>query len=123
IGAFEYQAVIALPPATVAPIGSASMNAPIGTTYATLLQVQVTDRQGNALAGQLVTFAAPVSGPSGTFNALATVLTDGQGVATAPGFTANHTPGGFTVTATVAGVAAPASFHLCNTTVPAAIKA
>jgi hypothetical protein len=123
IGAVEFQGVIALPPAAVAPVGSLFLNAPIGTTYATLLQVQVTDRLGDPLAGQLVAFRAPVSGPSGTFNALAIVMTDGQGIATAPAFTANHVTGTFTVTATVAGVATPASFHLCNTLVPAAITA
>jgi hypothetical protein len=123
IGAVEYQTAITLPPAAVAPVGSASLNAPIGTTYATLLQVKVTDRLGNPLAGQMVAFATPVSGPSGTFDASGIVITDGQGVATAPAFTANHVTGMFTVTATVAGVATPASFHLCNTLVPAAITA
>ena len=43
------------------------------------------------------------------------VITNASGVATAPALTANSQTGGYTVTATVAGVATPANFSLTNT--------
>jgi hypothetical protein len=49
------------------------------------------------------------------------VLTDARGIATAPRFTANHSRGNFTVTATALGVASPAVFALTNIAVPAAV--
>jgi hypothetical protein len=83
----------------------------------------VKDASGNALAGIAVTFTAPSSGPSGTFPGSAftvTVNTNGNGIATAPVFTANSTPGTYVVTATTAGVGAPTTFTLTNTTSSAA---
>jgi hypothetical protein len=123
IGAFEYQTVIVASPAAINPVGSTPLNATIGMTYGTLLQVQVTDSHGNPVAGRLVTFSAPTKGASGSFNTSATVVTDAQGIATAPAFTANHIAGRFTVTASVAGTNLSTSLQLTNTLVPARLKA
>jgi hypothetical protein len=62
-----------------------------------------------------VTFAAPPSGPSGTFTNGKTTeidLTDSNGVAASSPFTANRTPGSYTVTASTPGTRA--SFNLTN---------
>src|SRR6202021_878158 len=103
-------------------LGGTPQNTPVGFAYGTLPQALVTDSYGNPVANVLVTFSVPTFGASGTFNANATVLTNAQGIATAPTLTANHQPGTFTLTATAAGVASPAGFTLTNTLVPAAIK-
>ncbi len=78
----------------------------------------VTDDNGNAVAGASVTFSAPASGASGVFagaGATAVVLTDSNGVATAPAFSANETAGGYIVIAKVAGLSSQATFALVNT--------
>ena len=68
------------------------------------------------MSGATVTFMAPSSGPSGLFSGTPTVnvVTNGSGIAVAPLLTANSLSGGYTVTASLAGVA-PASFSLTNT--------
>jgi hypothetical protein len=89
-----------------------------GTDFAVPLAVTVTDDDGNAVAGAAVTFSAPASGASGVFagaGATAVVLTDANGVATAPDFSANETAGGYIVVAKAAGLAAQATFALVNT--------
>ncbi len=54
----------------------------------------------------------------------ATAITNASGIATAPALTANGQAGSYTVTASVAGVAAAASFSLTNlTAVPASVTA
>ena len=60
------------------------------------------DINDNPVAGALVTFTAPARGPSGRFaggGRTARVRTNDKGVAIAPAFTANATPGGYIVTA------------------------
>jgi hypothetical protein len=101
-------------PADIVIVGGNDQSTRLGSTYSLPLQVQVTDRYGNPIADVAVTFRAPPSGPSGNFSASATVLTNSQGIATAPSFTANNKTGTFTVTATTQGVAAPAVFTLTN---------
>jgi hypothetical protein len=71
------------------------------------------------LSGATVTFTAPASGASGAFattppSTTATATTDAIGVATAPAFTANGTIGSYSVSASTAGVSAPATFSLSN---------
>ena len=46
--------------------------------------------------------------------AVARVLTNSNGVATAPDFSANQRTGGYVVTAAVDGIATPATFALVN---------
>ena len=90
-------------------------SAPINTAFATALKATVKDSGGNPIGGLTVTFAVPGSGASGTFGGsiTATAVTNGSGVATAPALTANGQTGGFSVTATVAGLTA--SYSLTNT--------
>ncbi len=69
------------------------------------------------VSGALVTFTAPASGASGTFAGGLTsvvVATDSTGTATAPAFTANGVPGGYSVIASTAGAAISATFTLTN---------
>ena len=102
---------------TVTATAGAPQSAAISTAFATALQATVKDSQGNLVSGATVTFTVPASGASGTFggSATATAVTDANGVATAPDFTANSQVGGYAVTATVAGVPIPANFSLTNT--------
>jgi uncharacterized repeat protein (TIGR01451 family) len=108
-------------------IGSVEVNYAINTTAGTpqstavntafpiALKATVTE-SGNPISGISVTFTAPASGASGTFSSgnTATVSTDANGVATAPAFTANGSPGTYTVVASVIGIATPANFSLTN---------
>jgi hypothetical protein len=95
---------------------------PINTAFGSPFQATVKDSDGNPVAGVTVTFTAPTSGASGTFPGgltSVTVTTSGNGVATAPTFTANSTAGGpYNVTASVAGVATPTNYSLTNTPGP-----
>jgi uncharacterized protein YbbK (DUF523 family) len=104
------------PPASVAATIGTPQSATINTAFATQLQATVKDASNNPVNGITVTFAAPASGPSGTFaGGVNTAMTNASGVATAAVFTANGTAGGpYTVTASVAGVATPANFSLTN---------
>ncbi len=102
------------PPATIVVAGGSGQQTRIDSAYYTLLQVEVTDSYGNPVADVPVTFTAPSSGPSGTFNAVATVPTNALGIATAPAFTANDITGTFQVTATVSGLASAADFTLSS---------
>ncbi len=96
-----------------------AQSATAGSTFATNLQAKVTDFFGNVVPTVSVTFIAPGNNASGTFAApgngtTASVITDPQGIATAPALTANFVAGSNTVTARVAGVATPATFTLTN---------
>ncbi len=87
----------------------------ISQPFPTALQAQVTDAAGNPASGVLVTFTLPASsGPSGVFSGAATAISGSNGVATAPGLTANNQVGSFVVTATAPGVSSPALFALTN---------
>jgi hypothetical protein len=98
----------------------APQSATVGTAYSRPLQVQVTDGLGNPVSGASITFAAPATGAGGAFAGTATVVTDSQGIATAPSFTANTTAGSYAVTATANDFGTVAAFPLTNTTVPPA---
>jgi protocatechuate 3,4-dioxygenase beta subunit len=81
------------------------------------LAVTVTDKDGNAVAGAKVVFAAPKKGATGRFThkrRRVTVTTGVKGIAVAPRFTANGTAGGFVVTVRVVGSSARAAFALVN---------
>ena len=104
------------PSAIAAGVGT-SQSTELGTDFAVPLAVTVTDADGNDVPGAAVTFKAPASGASGVFagsGASASVLTNADGIATAPGFSANERTGGYVVTASVAGVATPATFAFVN---------
>ncbi|MGB2758261.1 MAG: LPXTG cell wall anchor domain-containing protein, partial [Acidimicrobiia bacterium] len=100
----------------------------IATAAPTPLSVRVNDADGDPLSGIAVTFTAPASGASGNFASSgitsiasvgATVLTDANGVATAPAFTANGTTGSYVVQATVSGLLSKiVNFAMTNTDPP-----
>ena len=82
------------------------------TTYQPLKAI-VRDASSNPLAGVAVTFSAIMggSGANGAFASSAPVLSDANGIATAPALTANGIAGSFTVTASAAGMATLVSFN------------
>ena len=89
----------------------------INTPFADNLRVRVTDGNYNPLPGVEVTFTAPTSGAGGTFtNGMTSVaiLTDQNGYATAPTFTANGTAGDYIVTATAQNANSSVEFNLSN---------
>ena len=103
-------------PASITATSGTGQSAAINTAFGAPLVATVTDASGNPVSGVTVTFAAPASGPSGTFaGGVNTAVTNASGVATSPVFTANSAAGSFTITASAAGVAAAASFSLTNT--------
>jgi hypothetical protein len=104
-------------PAGLTVVAGTPQSATINTAFATALQAAVKDAGGNLLGGVTLTFTAPASGASGTFAGggnTATAVTNAQGLATAPGFTANGSGGTFTINASVSGTTASGSFVLSN---------
>ncbi len=85
------------------------------------LQVIVKTAGGTALSGVTVTFTAPSSGASGTFVSSPSVVTNNQGIAIAPTFTANSLAGSFVVTASANGGSISTTFSLTNV-VPVALR-
>jgi protocatechuate 3,4-dioxygenase beta subunit len=94
----------------------------VGTRFAIPLAVTVSDKNGNAVAGAIVTFTAPAKGSSGFFVVPRThhrtkrvrVKTNGKGIAVAPPFTAGASAGGYAVTAGVKGSSVRTAFSLLN---------
>src|SRR3989441_2862685 len=120
------------PPASITYVNGGSSPdpqlAPIHTQYAAPLVAVVRDAAGNPIPGATVTYTAqPASGASctrsngSTSGASVSATTDSSGFSSVTA-TANGTVGAFTVTASVAGVATPATFQLQNvSTGPAAV--
>jgi len=102
-------------PASVTATGGTPQSATINTAYATSLAATVRDASNAPVPGVTVTFTAPGFGASVTFPSGATAVTNASGVASVP-VTANGSPGGFQVSAAVAGVTTAATFALTNTT-------
>jgi alpha-tubulin suppressor-like RCC1 family protein len=104
-------------PVSISMVSGSGQSALINQPFSSPLVAKVVDSNNNGVAGIAVNFTAPTSGASGTFagNRLVyTGRTDSSGVVTSTLFTANTTDGDYTVTATVNGVATPASFTLTN---------
>lgn len=80
---------------------SGGQHAAAGTVFPTI-QATITEN-GLGLIGAVVTFIAPTTGPSGTFADGNTAIATAGGVATAPQFTANFTPGTFNLRADAGG--------------------
>jgi protocatechuate 3,4-dioxygenase beta subunit len=95
------------PPDELVLVGGSGQTAQLGSPFQSPLQVQLVASDGCPATGNLagidVDFVAPASGPSGVFASTGTqtavVGTDAQGVATAPGFTADFTAGSYHVAA------------------------
>jgi hypothetical protein len=104
-------------PAAIVPAGGDNQQAVLGASFATPLAVTVFNANGHPVQGVSVTFTAPAGGASGSFaggQGSVTVVTDANGLATAPAFTANATAGSDLVTAQAAGLATTVEFHLSN---------
>ncbi len=102
--------------------GTTPQQAVVGAAFAPALAATIEDAGGTHLgSGISVTFTVvPVGGAGGSFPgnaATATALTDVNGVAIAPTFTANTVTGAYTVTAnlTAGPLPGPAPFALTNT--------
>lgn len=93
--------------------GGDGQSTPVLAAFTDALAVRVADAADVPLAGITVSFAAPGSGASATLST-PTAITDASGIASITA-TANGEAGSYAVTASVAGVAAPASFALTNT--------
>lgn len=103
--------------AAIDPAGGAPQGAVANAAFPNRFQALVTDSVGRPLSAQQVTFQAPTGGPTGAFagNVSSYITeTNASGIATATAFIANGLTGSYTVTATVADVAAPATFQLKN---------
>ncbi len=108
---------VALPP-TITITGGTPQTTAVNTAFAAALQVTVRNGSGQPMPGASVTFAAPAVGASAMFGGASMfgVITDANGVATAPAPTANSVAGVYAVTATLVGSAVPpVQFALTNT--------
>ncbi|MCC6366776.1 MAG: S-layer homology domain-containing protein [Bryobacterales bacterium] len=102
--------------ASITVAAGSPQHAAVNATFAVSLQAMVRDTNSNPVAGAVVTFSAPSSGPGGTFSGSlsASAVTNSSGIATAPSFTANSQTGSFTISAAAPGVSTPAVFNLTN---------
>ena len=107
---------ITAPPASITPNAGTPQSTTVTTAFNTTLQATVKDANNNPVSGVMVTFTAPSTGASATFNGSASTnaTTNASGIATAPALTANSQAGSFNVTAAASGVATAASFSLTN---------
>jgi hypothetical protein len=121
-------------PAIIRALAPRRRSARSSTRYRSPLRVDVLDANGTPIEGRSVTFVLgagqgatgatgaegsnPTGGASGaTFadgSTQATELTNASGVASSPLLTANAVAGAFSATATVTGLATPATFSLDN---------
>jgi hypothetical protein len=113
--------------ARVIAVSGTPQSATAGTKYASRLQVEVVTQGGKPITNATVKFTVVPSGGAGagfgSSNSLAATAITDPTFATAPPLTANGTAGSFTVTASVPGLAALATFKLANTIAPARIVA
>jgi hypothetical protein len=110
------------PAAAMAVAGGSGQQAKVHTTFGQRLVVKLTGATGTPVPGVSVHFSAPDVDTSGTFDdgsgpkTDAYVLTDDQGLATAPAFTAGRGAGTYMAAAEVRGAGLTANFTLTNTT-------
>ena len=106
--------VAAAPPALVIASSGSGQSALVNTSFGSPLVALVRDGQGNAMSGVTVTFSAPFSGAGASLSAT-TGVTNLSGLASSALPVANGMAGAYVVSASVAGVASPATFSLTNT--------
>jgi len=109
------------PPTSINPSAGNNQHATVATSFGAPLQAVFHDSSGNPVPGIAATFTAPASGPSGTFpNGAPSVVavTNAQGIATAPTFTANSAAGSYAIsvgfTSPSPGFTTPNVFSLTN---------
>lgn len=106
---------VSLAPAQIIAFSGAPQTAKLNTTFAKPFIVLVKDVSGIPIPGAVVTFAAPSSGPGGSFaDGVTTAVTDAFGLATSAVFTANGTEGTYTVNVSIPGVNSVARFSVTN---------
>ncbi len=106
----EQSFMIAYPaPSSVAVSAGSGQSAPQGSPFTVPLSVIVTGN-GIGIPGVTVTFSVTSGSASFAGSATVTATTNASGVATAPALTAGLKTGRVTVSASVAGVAQPATF-------------
>ena len=99
-------------PAAIQVVSGDGQHASVEGAFAAPLVVAVVDAFGNPVPGSQVAFAVPASGASATLSAQ-TALADENGQASV-GATPGTVAGPYAVTASAAGVSAPATFSLAN---------
>lgn len=102
-------------PSALTASGGTPQTTIASTLFGALLQANVSDAYGNPVAGAIVTFRLPASGPSANFTGMgktATAVSDANGIASSPPLTATSTIGSFSATASTTGVAAAPSYAL-----------
>ena len=107
-------AIVTLP--TISATAGTPQTTTVNKAFGVLLQATVKDASNNPLSGITVTFTAPATGASSSFNgsATATATTNASGIATVPTLTANSQTGSYTIAATAPGVSGSAAFNLTN---------
>lgn len=106
------------PPIIITAVSGNYQGAAVNAIFNHPFQAKVIDLNGLPIAGVSVTFSAPVTpNAGGTFqssSAIATALTDANGVAISPNLTANNSSGDYVILANVAGATNPATFYETN---------
>ncbi len=100
-------------PASITVNTGSGQSATVATAFASSLSATVRDAYSNPVPNVTVTFAAPGSGATASLGA-PTAITNASGIATVAA-TAGTVAGSYSVTASAAGVAAPATYALTNT--------
>jgi hypothetical protein len=120
IRASDFLGAVATPANLTATAGT-PQQAAINTAFATQLQASVTDSGSNPIQGIGVTFTAPSTGASGTFQNgtnVVSVATNASGIATATIFTANGITGVYNVVASTNSLTANFSLENTDTACP-----
>jgi uncharacterized repeat protein (TIGR01451 family) len=116
IGAYEYTP--SGPPVQILAQSGTPQHTQPSMDFGTPLQAMVLDTIGSPVSNMLVTFAAPISGPSGVFSDTGTYTTttptDASGIAAAATLTANGLQGSYLVSATATTILTPAYYYLTN---------
>jgi hypothetical protein len=98
--------------ASISVVSGSGQSATVDAGFGAPLVAMVHDAYGNPVPGVTVTFTAPVTGPTAALSAPAPTGTDGRTEVTAIAGTA---AGGFSISATIPGLASPAVFALTST--------
>ena len=103
-------------PSAISVVSGTPQSTTRGTSFQSALKAKVTGANNSPVPNVTVSFTAPASGASATFNGVATTtaVTDAAGIATSPVPVANGVDGTYNVVASVSGLAPTATFSLTN---------